>query len=333
MLPDVALTVLWLGVTLYAIFGGADFGAGFWDLVAGGAERGRRTRARIEHSIGPVWEANHVWLIFSLVVVWTAFPPVFAAVASTLYIPFTIAAIGVIARGSAFVFRKETEDLRVERLFGAAFATSSVLTPFAFGTIAGAIASFRVPPGIARGDVWGAWLNPTSMLGGVVAVLVAAYLAAVYLTADARRDGEHDLAEQFRRRAIATGVLLGAVGIAGGFVLHSDAPKLFAGLTGRAAPVLVLSAVFGGVSLLLLKRGAFLLVRGTAALAVVLGVWSWGVAQYPTLLQPDVTPTSAAAPSEVLVAVIVGLGIGAVLIVPSLALLFSLFQRPGQSAD
>ena len=141
MLVETMLAVLWLGLTAYVLFGGADFGAGVWDLLAGGTERGRPQRALLEHSIGPVWETNHVWLIFVIVMTWTGLPPVFAAIASTLYIPLTLAALGIIARGSAFAFRKASTQLWQQRLFGAVFAFSSVVTPFFLGTVAGAIAS------------------------------------------------------------------------------------------------------------------------------------------------------------------------------------------------
>ncbi|MDF2711564.1 MAG: cytochrome d ubiquinol oxidase subunit, partial [Nonomuraea muscovyensis] len=158
-LAEIMLAVMWIGLTAYVLFGGADFGGGVWDLLAGGAERGARQRALVEHSIGPVWEANHVWLIFVIVLMWTGIPPVFAAVASTLYIPLTLAALGIIARGSAFAFRKVSTELWQRRLFGATFAFSSLVTPYFLGTVAGAIASGRVPPGIARGDLVSSWAN------------------------------------------------------------------------------------------------------------------------------------------------------------------------------
>src|SRR5206468_2154452 len=161
-----------------ALLGGADFGGGLWDLVAGGPERGARTRALIERSIGPVWEANHVWLIFFLVVTWTAFPRVFAAAASTLYIPLTAAAFGIILRGSGFAFRKTVREVSLKRLFGGAFALSSVITPFFIGAAAGAVASGRVPLGNAAGNLITSWLNPTSVLAGVLATGMCAYLAA-----------------------------------------------------------------------------------------------------------------------------------------------------------
>jgi cytochrome d ubiquinol oxidase subunit II len=322
------LTVLWLGLTLYALLAGADFGAGFWDLVAGGAARGRTHRIVIEQVIGPVWEANHVWLIFVLVLLWTGFPPVFAAIMSTLYLPLTLAALGIIARGAGFAFRKSSTELWQQRLFGAAFAFSSVLTPYVLGAVAGAIASGRVPPGLAAGDLVRSWCNPTSVLGGVLAVGTCAYLAAAYLCHDARRLGSPDLAEAYRRRALVTGVAVGAVALAGIAVLHTDAPALFRGLTHRALPLVIGSAVAGVASLALLATRRYLLVRVTAALAVTAVLWGWAVAQYPYLLPPATSYPAVAANRAVLTAVLIVTGIGAAVLLPSLAWLFVLFQRP-----
>ncbi|MCO1661075.1 cytochrome d ubiquinol oxidase subunit II [Pseudonocardia humida] len=326
-LADVMLAVLWLGLTAYVLFGGADFGGGFWDLLAGDARRGAAVRAQVEHSIGPVWEANHVWLIFVIVMLWTGFPSVFAAVASTLYIPLTLVALGIIARGAAFAFRKVSDEPRLRRLFGAAFAFSSVATPFFLGTTAGAIASGRVPPGIAAGDLLGSWLNPTSMTTGVLAVGVTAYLAAVYLTLDARREGATELAEGFRRRATATGVVVGAISVVGLAVLRTDAPALFAELSSwPALPVVGMSVAAGLVSLALLRARAYLAVRISASLAVVGVLWAWAVAQYPVLL-PGVTVEAAAATDAVLAASLGALAVGALLLVPSLWWLYRIFQR------
>jgi cytochrome bd ubiquinol oxidase subunit II len=333
-LAEWVLVLTWIGVTAYALLGGADFGAGVWDLVAGGERRGRAERALIEHSIGPVWEANHVWLIFVLVILWTAFPAVFAAVASTLYVPLTLVAFGVIARGAAFAFRKAIPEVGTKRLFGAAFAGSSLVTPFFLGTVAGAVASGRVPPGSARGDPLASWWNPTSALGGAMAVGVCAYLAAVYLTADADRAGQARLAERFRRRALGTGVAVGALALGGIGVLAADAPRLYDGLTGRALPLIAASTAFGLASLALLWRRRFLAVRVTAACAVVAVVWGWAVGQYPYMLEPDLTIAAAAAGRATLQAMLAALGVGAVLLVPALAWLFILFQRtdPPRSA-
>jgi cytochrome d ubiquinol oxidase subunit II len=327
MLVDTMLAVLWLGLTAYVLFGGADFGAGVWDLLAGGTERGRPQRALLEHSIGPVWETNHVWLIFVIVMTWTGLPPVFASIASTLYIPLTLAALGIIARGSAFAFRKASTALWQQRLFGAVFAFSSLVTPFFLGTVAGAIASGRVPSGIAKGDLVSSWINPTSIVTGALAVGVAAYLAAVYLTRDAERASETPLAEQFRSRALATGAVVGFLSVIGLLVLRADAPDLFSELTtGRALPLLIVSIVAGTASLLLLWRRAYLAVRLTAALAVAGLLWGWGLGQYPRLL-PGIDLATAAATDTVLAASLTALAVGAVFLLPSLWWLYSTFQR------
>ncbi len=326
-LADTLAAVLWLGVTCYALLGGADFGGGFWDLVAGGARRGAGPRQLIEHSIGPVWEANHVWLIFVLVIMWTCFPPLFGAVSSTLWIPLTLAAFGVIIRGSAFAFRKTVTRTWQRRGFGAAFAASSVITPFFLGAAAGGVASGRVPPGLGTGQPVTSWWNPVSVLTGVMAVVVCAYLAAVYLTADARRAGDGGLVAQFRGRALAAGVAAGTVAAAGLVFLHADAAVLYHGLLHRALPLVIVSAAAGTASLALLYRRCFLTARITAAAAVTAVLWAWAAAQYPNLLTPGLTIGAAAADRPVLIATLTSLAVGAVLLVPSLAWLYLLFQR------
>ena len=220
-MPEVVAVILFFGVTAYAIFGGADFGAGFWDLIAGGAERGDRPRAVVAHSIGPVWEANHVWLIFCLVVLWTGFSEAFASITLTLFVPLSLAALGIVLRGSSFAFRKEVTRTSSRRNFGAAFAISSVIVPFCMGAVAGAIASGRVPSGGKAGDPWDSWINPTSILGGVLAVTVCAYLASVYLVCDARRLDDADMVEYFRRRAVVMAIVTGVIALA----RHLRAPR------------------------------------------------------------------------------------------------------------
>lgn len=332
-LADTMLAVLWTGLSAYVLFGGADFGAGGWDLVAGTTRRGRPQRDLIEHSIGPVWEANHVWLIFVIVLMWTGIPSVFAAVASTLYVPLTLVALGIIARGAAFAFRKASITPWQRRLFGATFAFSSVVTPFFLGTVAGAVASGRVPAGIAEGDLVTSWVNPTSAVTGALAVGTAAYLAAVYLTRDAERSGDAGLAEAFRRRGLGSGIVVGALSLGGLLVLRADAPGLFTGLTsGRGLPLVVTSVLAGIASLVLLWRRAYLAVRVTAAVAVTALLWGWGAAQYPQLL-PGVRIEDAAATDAVLAASLGALGVGALLLVPSLWWMYSLFQQPPTGPD
>src|SRR3954454_6345859 len=315
-----------IGVTAYALFGGADFGAGFWDLIAGGAARGERPRGTIDHSIGPVWEANHVWLIFTLVVLWTAFAEAFASITLTLFVPLTLAALGIVLRGSSFAFRKAVFRTRDQRNFGAAFAASSVLVPYCMGAVAGAIASGRVPAGGEAGDPWSSWVNPTSVVGGLLAVSACAYLSAVYLVWDAHRLGDASMTEYFRARALVAGVVAGVVGFAGIFVLYGDARYVFDGLASRALPLVILSAICGVGSLLLLvrdARGARLLSIGAVATVVV----GWGVAQWPYILPTSLKVSDAAAPDATLQTVFVAFVLAAVLILPAIGLLYVLDQR------
>jgi cytochrome d ubiquinol oxidase subunit II len=324
---DAVAVVLFVGITAYAVFGGADFGAGFWDLVAGGAVRGERPRGLIDHAIGPVWEANHVWLIFTLVVLWTAFSTAFASIMLTLFVPLTLAALGIVLRGASFAFRKVVFTTQQRRAFGALFAASSILVPYCLGAVAGGIASGRVPPGGRAGDPVTSWVNPTSVLGGALAVVACAYLAAVYLVWDARRVDDAVLVEYFRRRAVGMAVVAGAVAFAGIFVLHADAEYVFHGLTSRGLGLVIVSAVCGVASLVLLLRGAHRYARGLSVAAVVAIVVGWGVAQWPYMLPETLKVADAAAPSGTLTAVLVVFGVAAVTIVPALALLYVLDQR------
>jgi cytochrome d ubiquinol oxidase subunit II len=325
--PEVTAVVLWLGLTAYAVFGGADFGAGFWDLAAGGTDRGAAPRALIADAIGPVWEANHTWLIFDLVILWTAFPPAFAAIMSTLFVPLTLAALGIVLRGAAFAFRPVADGLRARRAAGAVFALSSVVTPFFLGAAGGAIASGRIPAGNAAGDPWTSWLNPTSTLIGFLAIATCAYLAAVFLVADARRRSQPDLVAYFLRRATLAALAAGGLALAGIGVLRVDAPLLADELTRRGWPLVVASGLLGTAALVLLRREA---PRGTRVLAVgavVAIVWGWGVAQYPDILPGSLSLAAAAAPTGSLEALLVVFVVAAVVIAPSLGLLFYLVQR------
>jgi cytochrome bd ubiquinol oxidase subunit II len=319
--------VLLLAVVAYAVFGGADFGAGFWDLIAGGPERGEHPRDTIEHSIGPVWEANHVWLIFIFVILWTSFPEAYASITLTLFVPLTIAALGIVLRGASFAFRKGVVTVGTRRIFGAAFAASSVLVPYCMGAIAGGIASGRVPAGGKAGDPVHSWINLTSVVGGVLAVAAVAYLAAVYLVWDARRLDDGEMVEYFRRRAIVAAVLVGIVGFIGIFVLRADTPYLFSGLTSRALPLVILGVLCGIGALVLLVRNAHRGARVLAIGAVASVIVSWGVAQWPYVLPESLTFAAAASPTGSLTAVLVVVGLAAVIVVPGFVLLFVLHQR------
>jgi len=324
---DAVAVVLFFGVTAYAIFGGADFGAGFWDLLAGGSERGKRPRAIVQHSIGPVWEANHVWLIFVMVVLWTAFPEAFASITLTLFVPLSLAALGIVLRGSGFAFRKEVFRTSSQRNFGAAFALSSVLVPYCMGAIAGAIASGRVPAGGTAGDPWSSWINATSILGGVLAVAVCAFLAAVFMIWDAARLDDPVMVAYYRKRAIATSVAAGFIALAGIVVLHDDARYVFDGLTSRGLAFVIVSALCGIGTLVLLLRGSHFGARILAIGAVASVVIAWGVAQWPYLLPTSLEVSQAAAPDSTLTTILVVFGIAAVVILPSLGLLYMLDQK------
>jgi cytochrome d ubiquinol oxidase subunit II len=322
-----AAILLMAGFMFYAIFGGADFGAGFWDLTAGGAERGKRPREVIDHSIGPVWEANHVWLIFVFVVLWTCFPEAYASITLTMFVPLTIAALGIVLRGASFAFRKAVFRIRAQRHFGAIFAVSSVLVPYCFGAIAGGIASGRVPAGGQAGDPWNSWVNPTSIVLGLLAVSVAAYVAAVFLTWDARRLSDAAMVAYFRIRAVAAGVVAGVDALVGLVVVRGDAKYIFDGLTSRALPLVVVSAIAGLVALALLRgrpRRGGRVAAVVAAGALVLG---WGVAQWDYLLPESLTVSQAGAPAGTITAVLVVAILAALLIVPAFALLYVLHQK------
>jgi cytochrome d ubiquinol oxidase subunit II len=328
MLPELCLVLMMLGLAAYAVLGGADFGAGFWDLTAGGAERGARVRGMVKRSMGPVWEANHVWLIFVLVVFWTAFPTAFGSVMSTLGVPLLLAAAGIILRGGAFAVRGEAATIAEARAFGATFALASVLTPFFLGAALGGIASGRVPVGNAAGDALTSWWNPTSALIGVLAVATGAYLAAVYMAADSVRAGLPDLVKAFKARALGAGVVAGVLAVGGLFVVRDDAPALYDGLTSDGGLAMVIaSAVCGVATLALVWRERFGWARVTAAGAVAAIVAGWALAQSPYLLPGELTLEQAAAGDATLVVTLAGLGVGALVLVPSLFLLFRLTLR------
>src|SRR6266508_3242424 len=291
-LAEIPLLLMLLGLAAYAVLGGADFGAGAWQLVGGQSERDREIREHAHHAMGPVWETNHVWLVFVLVVCWTAYPTAFGSITSTLAVPLFRAGAGCILRGTPSALRSATATPREQRRVEVVVAVSSILTPFALGTVVGGIASLRVPVGNAEGDLWSSWLNPTSILIGVLAVATGAYLAPVYLAADAVRIGRPDLAAAFRLRALVTAVV----------------------------------AVAGTATLALVWKSHFGAARVSASIAVAAIIAGWAVAQRPTFLK-GLTIDEAAAGRSSLIAVIVSMALGAVLLVPALALLFGLVVK------
>jgi cytochrome d ubiquinol oxidase subunit II len=326
-LSDVPLVLALAGLTLYVVLGGADFGAGFWQLVAGRGPRAAAVREHAHDAMAPVWEANHVWLIFVLVVVWTAYPTAFASIASTLAVPLFVAAVGIVLRGTAYALRAGTSSGRETRVLDTAFGLSSILAPFALGTVVGAIASGRVPVGNAAGGLWSSWTGGVSIAVGALAVVTGAYLAAVYLAADAVRRGDVAMAAAFRRRALGMGVVAGVAAAGGLAVLHDEAHGLFEALvSGAGLPALLVSALAGVGTLALVGARRYEAARYSAAVAVAAVVVGWALAQEPRFL-PGLTVAQAAAPRDTLIAVVVAVAAGAVVLAPSLALLFTLTLR------
>lgn len=323
-MAELAAAVLMIGLTAYAVLGGADFGAGFWDLTAGSAKRGARVRGMVKRSMGPVWEANHVWLIFILVILWTCFPPAFAAIMDTLYVPLFLAAVGIILRGAAFALRGEAATISEARALGATFALSSVLTPFFFGATVGAVAAGNVPVG-EPGDPISSWTGPVPILAGITAVATGAFLAAVFMAGDSQRAGLPDLVAAFRIRALGAGAVAGALALGGLAVVSADAPALFDGLTsGVGIIAIIVSAGAGLATLTLVARSSFGLSRYTAAAAVGAMLVGLAVALRPDFLPGELTFAEAAAGNATLVATMIGVAIGLAIIIPSLVWLFRL---------
>ncbi len=319
------LVLILVGLIAYTVLAGADFGTGAWELLARRGPRALALRDFAHDAMGPVWEANHVWLVFVLTVYWSAYPTAFGSIMSTLSVPFFVAVVGIILRGSAYALRSGAGTRRERGLIDDVFALSSVLTPFALGAAVGGIASGRVPVGNAAGNLVTSWLNPTSAMIGAIAVAVAAHLAAVYLAADATRVGALELVRGFRIRALLSGVAAGVLALAGLAVVHGDAEHLFEGLThGAGLAAVLVSGVAGVATLLLVWAGRFEPARYAGALSVAAVVAGWAAAQRPDLL-PGLTVSEAAAGRATLITILVVVGIGALVLIPSLALLFDLF--------
>ncbi|KOG12415.1 MULTISPECIES: cytochrome d ubiquinol oxidase subunit II [Streptomyces] len=321
MTADLIAVVLLLAVTAYACAGGTDYGAGFWDLTAGGTARGRRPRWLIDHAMAPVWEVNNVWLIFVLVIMWTGFPVLFQTVFSAMWLPLALAVVGMVLRGAGFAFRKPTRRLAGRRLYGAVFAVASLVTPFFLGAAVGGVASERVAPGTeASADIW---TSPTSLVFGLVAVATTAFLGAVFLTGDARRFDAPDLVGYFRRRALCSLAVLTVLAVVTAFVTHEDAPHVWHGLThGLGLFFVVVAGAAALATLVMLLRPPSTWMRVTAIGVVASAVVAWGMAQRPYLLPTSLTVADAAgAPATLTWLAIVTL-VALVLVVPAVVLLY-----------
>jgi cytochrome d ubiquinol oxidase subunit II len=302
-LTTVPLLFVLVGLTFYIVLAGADFGAAIWQVTAARTPEGRRIRDFAHR---------------------TAYPAAFGSIASTLSMALIVAVLGIVVRGAAYAVSAGTSRPRQVRHLDAVSALASIVTPFFLGGCLGGIASGRVPYGNAKGDLVTSWLNPTSAIVGALAIVVSAYLAAVYLSDDAQRRGEPDLVEPYRRRALAAGTAAGLLAVAGLAVLHADAHPLYQELVaGRGLPAVIASGAAGLAALTLVLHRRFRLARPAAALAVAAILAGWGLAQEPRLL-PGLTVDQAAAPRDVLVAVIVAVAGGAIIVIPSLLALLRL---------
>ncbi|MET7367823.1 cytochrome d ubiquinol oxidase subunit II [Streptomyces sp. NPDC005566] len=319
--------VLLLAIAAYTCAGGTDYGAGFWDLTAGGAERGKRPRWLIDHAMAPVWEVNNVWLIFVFVFMWTGFPTFFQAVFSAMWLPLALAAVGLVLRGAGFAFRKVARRLAERRLYGAVFAVASLVTPFFLGAAVGGVASGRVKLGTeASAD---AWANPTSIMFGLLAVAATAFLGAVFLTGDARRFDAPDLVAYFRRRGLLSLAALTVLVVITLFVTSDDAPHVWHGLThgaGLAFGIAGAAASFT-TAWLLVRRKPGGWARASAVGAIACAVLAWGLAQRPYLLPQSMTVAEGAGASSTLTWLAIVTLVALVIVVPAVVLLYWLDTR------
>jgi len=325
-LPEIVAAVIGVALNAYVLTGGADFGGGVWDLFASGPRRDRQ-RALIAESIAPIWEANHVWLIVVIVVLFTAFPPAFAMLGTVLHIPLTIMLIGIVLRGSAFVFRSYGSHGRSR--WGTAFAAASIVTPFVLGVIVGAIATGRVADASARigngtfADVFVApWAAPFPAAVGLFALALFAFLAATYLTIDAEDDG---LRDDFRARALVAAALVFVCAAAALLLAHAAAPRVAMGVV-RALVTQAATAIAAVTAIVALWRRRFRVARIAAAAQVSLILWGWLLAQYPYIVPPALSIRNAAAPAVTLRLLAIGLAAGAAVLLPSLRYMLRTFK-------
>ena len=325
-----------VALNAYVLLAGADFGGGVWDLLAFGSRK-EAQRQLIANAIGPVWEANHVWLILAIVLLFTGFPAAFARIVVPLNLPLTGVLIGIVLRGSAFAFRGYGGDRdAVQRRWGRVFAVASLVTPFLLGTALGAVASGALGTVPQTGGSFTAhylapWLAPFPLSVGVFTLACFAFLAATYLTLEAP---EGSLREDFRRRALGCGV---AVGVAALVALMTAAPAGGAplmrhGLLGSAwaVPFQVVTGITALGAFVALARRRFALARVAVMAQVSLILWGWAWSQYPYVVPPDVTIESAAAPVTTLRLLLAALVLGALVLVPSLFYLFRVFKSSSQ---
>ena len=322
------LIILWLSLIVYAILGGADFGGGIWDFFAFGPQAERQRRL-IGQALGPVWEANHVWLIFLIVGLFTAFPLAFSVLSTALFVPFTLAVIGIVMRGAAFMFRGQADDAAASRrIWGRVFSTASTITPFFFGAAAAAVASgqVHVQGDVVQTDLLGGWTTPFALTIGALALSLCAVLAAVNLIVEAQNGNEPELVEAFRRRAIIAGAITLALDVVAFILSPFQAPLLWHGALDHALPLIIATALIGlGAAISLLLR-RYRLARMLAFTVTAFIFASWGLSQFPYLVPVSMTISNAASPPSTQLSLLIGTLIGMALLLPSLWFLFHVFR-------
>jgi len=329
---EVIAGILWLALTAYAVLAGADFGGGVWDLFASGP-RANEQRGAVAEAMGPVWEANHVWLIFMITGLFTAFPVTFGVLALALYIPFTIAMVGIVLRGASFAFRAHGADaVGPTSPWGVIFGVASVVTPFFLGTAAAAVASgsIHAPGGRLASGYLDGWTTPLAIVIGLFALSICAYLAATYLMVE--NEDRPDLLADFRRRAIAAALVSGALALLAVAISFFDGSRLLESLTGCGLPLFVLALLNGPLALWAVWRSRPRIARVAVVGQVVLVAWAWAIGQWPYLVPPDLTISATAAPEATLTGMLAVVTIGGLLLLPSLWLLFRVFKARNPQA-
>jgi cytochrome d ubiquinol oxidase subunit II len=329
---EVIAVILWLALTAYAVLAGADFGGGVWDLFASGP-RAADQRGAVAEAMGPVWEANHVWLIFMITGLFTAFPTTFGVLGMALYLPFTIATFGIVFRGASFAFRGHgREAVGPLSPWGLAFGVASVVTPIFLGTAAAAVASgsIHAPHGQLASGFLDGWTTPLAVVIGLFALSICAYLAATYLMVE--NEARPELLADFRQRAIVAALVSGTLAMLSLVMAYFEAPRLIQSLTGRGLPLFALALLNGPLALWAVWRSRPRMARIAVVAQVSLVLWAWAVGQWPYLVPPDLTVTGTASPAATLDAMLIVLGIGGAFLIPSLWLLFRVFKARDSQA-
>lgn len=320
--------LIWLSLITYAALGGADFGGGIWDLFSPGPEQDDK-RKLIVNALGPVWEANNVWLVYIVVGLYTAFPLVAATLATALFIPFSLALIGVVLRGASFAFRTQFgNSVILKEAWGRAFGIASMVTPFLFGTCAAAVASgqIRLSQGQIPVALFRPWLTPFALIIGATALALCATIAPVYLTVEAQKAKNEKLANTFRKRAFIGGSFFAVLGIIGLALAPSEAPLLWHGLLDHALWAIAVTILIGLALVVALFIRHFRLARVLMILETGAFLGTWGLAQLPYIIPPDLTLMNAASPPTTLRAFFVTALIGMLVLIPSLWFLFHIFK-------